>query len=65
MCHQIVHGQIKQYQCKCCPYKTDRKYNLDSHTKQVHDNIRLSCSKCKFTTTRNAYLKMHTTFVHK
>ena len=65
MIHQVTHAHFKIYHCKHCQYKTDRKSYLDSHTKLIHENVRVSCSKCNYTTTRNSYLKNHDKYGHK
>jgi len=63
--HQLVHLDIKLWQCSQCNYKTSRECNLTRHTKSIHENFRYQCDICPYTTTRTSYLKDHLRFLHK
>eukprot|EP01083_Nonionella_stella_P134126 408087_1 len=62
-----ISGHIRQqFPCESCDKTFTHKYNLNRHTRDVHEKIRqFSCESCDKTFTQKCYLKIHINTVHE
>jgi ribosomal protein L37AE/L43A len=61
-----VHSQISKYSCELCDYSTNRRYDLEHHSKVVHLGDKdLMCDQCDKTFTRKVHLARHVISKHE
>ena len=60
-----VHDAGESYQCDLCDYKTKRLFNLNTHTKSIHEGERHPCLQCNFKGKQSSQLRHHVKIVHE
>jgi hypothetical protein len=55
----------ERYKCELCEFKFVSNCNLQTHIKQVHDQIKdFECTKCEYKCSTNSHLQRHIKAVH-
>lgn len=52
-------GNLLQFLCEHCEYKSPRRNNLTQHMESVHEGVRYPCDFCDYKATKKHYLKTH------
>jgi len=52
-------GNLLQFLCEHCEYKSPRRNNLTQHMESVHEGVRYPCDYCDYKATKKHYLKTH------
>lgn len=58
--HQVIHSNLKEFECKLCDKKFNQRSNLDTHIKNVHNKVKdYECPKCHKKFTQKGNLSKH------
>jgi len=63
--HKSKHHREPEFtQCDKCPYKSNRKSNVEHHKRTVHEGIRIECQSCDRKFTQHSDYRKHAKVVH-
>ena len=54
----------KQYQCKQCDFRSNRKCNILKHKRMEHSDYKLLCDECGYTTNDSSNFRKHVRRMH-